>query len=117
MRVPKANWLYLVWFGIGLIPCLRHMQYRNALTFNRGDLVAFFPSLVLIGVIKTFIDSNYAGFAVVICLPLFSSFRRRLPSVDVAWLVLIEINRRPNRGLREPSATSSFSVLSRGGQK
>jgi hypothetical protein len=77
--LPEAKWLYPVWFGIGMIPCILYMRFRNVLTFNRWDLVAFLPMLVLIGVVTTFIDASYAGLAVIVSLPIFAWIRRQLP--------------------------------------
>ena len=79
---PEAKWLYPVWFGIGMIPCFLYMRFRNVLTFNRWDLVAFLPLLVLVGIAMTFIDAGYAGIAIIVSLPIFAWIRRQLPSGD-----------------------------------
>lgn len=49
---PQIDWLYGVWFVIGMLPCLLYMRHRGAVQFSRWDIIAYAPFPLCIGIIS-----------------------------------------------------------------
>ena len=77
---PNTDWLYIVWFTIGMLPAIFYARYRGVCHFDKWDIVAYSPlPFVLMGV-HELVPFQIAPLIVAFVMVFVGRYiRRRLP--------------------------------------
>jgi hypothetical protein len=76
---PNLEWMYLIWFALGMLPCLIYMRYRAVTNFDNWDIIAFSPMPVVMGIASTFLGHELAIFATMLTIPICLWIRHFFP--------------------------------------
>ena len=78
---PNVEWLYSLWFAIGMMPFCFYARYRGVFTFDRWDIVAYSPFPIVVGLTQAWIGHPAALVAACIAMvTIGSTIRRKLPA-------------------------------------
>ena len=75
---PKMLWLHSVSITIGMLPLFFYAQHRGIVHFDRWDIVAWSPMLLILGVAPYWLRRPPAFFAAVIVVLLVCMYIRSL---------------------------------------
>ncbi|TWU50694.1 hypothetical protein Poly51_39870 [Rubripirellula tenax] len=74
---PNIDWLYIVWFAIGMLPVVFYARYRGVCNFDKWDVVAFSPFPLVIAGVDALIPNQISPLIAAFVMVYVGGFIRR----------------------------------------